>query len=211
MPMPFGSARNAPRSCGAQHFIDRDAAILCYRCQSFWFDSNHRDLRQQSVAGYTIAIRAGNSPLPCWGLGNSLVGQNLGAGKPNRAERSAWIAACFSAGLLGSAAIASRSRSSESSLRNVRADRVRLCRVQRIHGVWNRDRAFLHGAGDTRTPARINFICYWLIQLPSAYLLSTYFGFGVNGAFLAISATQIILAVISVAVFRRGKWKLRRI
>ena len=68
-----------------------------------------------------------------------------------------------------------------------------------------------NGAGDPRTPARINLVCYWLIQLPSAYILSTHLGLGVNGAFLAISATQIILAVVSVAVFRRGQWKIRKI
>ena len=177
-----------------------------------------------AVAGYTIAIRAGTfALLPCWGLGNAaatLVGQNLGAGKPNRAERSAWIAACFSAGLLGSAAIVFISFAepiigiftSQREVVQVGSDYIRYVGCSYVFMAFGIviGHSF-NGAGDTRTPARINLICYWLIQLPSAYILSTQFGLGVNGAFLAISATQIILAVISVAVFRRGQWKLRRI
>lgn len=182
------------------------------------------DFGSNAVAGYTIAIRAATfALLPSWGLGNAaatLVGQNLGAGKPGRAERSVWIAAGGNAGFLGLAAIVFISFaesiigifSSQKEVIQVGSDYIRYVGCSYVFLAFGTviGHSF-NGAGDTRTPARINLICYWLIQLPSAYILSKHLDLGVNGVFMAISATQIILAIVLVTVFRRGKWKLRRI
>jgi Na+-driven multidrug efflux pump len=68
-----------------------------------------------------------------------------------------------------------------------------------------------NGAGDTRTPTVINLICFWLIQLPLAYFLAKGSGMGPGGVFAAMAISFSLLAVICIAVFRRGKWKAVRV
>jgi Na+-driven multidrug efflux pump len=69
----------------------------------------------------------------------------------------------------------------------------------------------LNGAGDTTTPSVMNFICFWLLQIPLAYWLATTAGFGPNGVFLAIVIAESILTVMAVVVFRKGKWRLSQV
>jgi Na+-driven multidrug efflux pump len=68
-----------------------------------------------------------------------------------------------------------------------------------------------NGAGDTNTPTVINLCCYWLFQIPLAYVLAIPWGFGANGVFVAITLAESLLAVVAVLVFRRGKWKTRQV
>jgi Na+-driven multidrug efflux pump len=68
----------------------------------------------------------------------------------------------------------------------------------------------LNGAGDTATPSALNFLCFWLLQIPLAYWLATQSGFGPNGVFVAIVVSESLLSLLSVLVFRRGRWQQRR-
>ena len=68
-----------------------------------------------------------------------------------------------------------------------------------------------NGAGDTMTPTKINFFCYWLVQIPLAYLLANTFSMGPTGVFLAITISQSLLAVVGIMAFRRGNWKLKEL
>jgi Na+-driven multidrug efflux pump len=68
-----------------------------------------------------------------------------------------------------------------------------------------------NGAGDTVTPTLINLLCYWLWQIPMAYTLSRILGFGPNGVFASIAISESTLAVVSMVVFRRGRWKQQKI
>jgi Na+-driven multidrug efflux pump len=68
-----------------------------------------------------------------------------------------------------------------------------------------------NGAGDTDTPTVINLFCYWLFQIPMAYLLAIRWGLGSRGVFLAITVAESLIAVVGILVFRRGKWKERRV
>lgn len=68
-----------------------------------------------------------------------------------------------------------------------------------------------NGAGDTWTPTWINLLCYWVLQIPLAWLLAHPLGFESEGVFAAIAAAELLLAVVAMPVFRRGRWKERRI
>lgn len=174
-----------------------------------------------AVAGYTIAIRIFIfALLPSWGMGNAaatLVGQNLGAKKPERAERSVWITASTNMVFLGLVALGIfifayplvEAFSSEQTVIEFGANCLRIVSITYIFFAYGMVtvQAF-NGAGDTRTPTWINLISYWLIQIPLAYLLSGPLGMGANGVFTSIAIAQGILAVISVLWFRRGTWKL---
>jgi Na+-driven multidrug efflux pump len=69
----------------------------------------------------------------------------------------------------------------------------------------------INGAGDTRTPSFLNFICFWIVQIPLAYWLATSVGMGPNGVFLAIVVSESLLTILGVIVFRRGKWRLQEV
>ena len=69
----------------------------------------------------------------------------------------------------------------------------------------------LNGAGDTRTPSILNFICFWLIQIPLAYWLATSVGFGPNGVFISIVVSETVLTILGVLVFRYGKWQTQQV
>jgi len=177
-----------------------------------------------AVAGYTIGIRMLELTfLPAWGLGNAgatLVGQNLGAGKPDRAEASAWRAVKFNVVFLTSVAIvflASAdfivplfSSDPEVIRYGTACMRIISCGFS-FYAVGMVLMQAFNGAGDTFTPTGINFVCFWLIQIPMAYTLIRFFGFGPEAAFIAIALSECLVAVIGVLLFRRGKWKLREV
>ena len=174
-----------------------------------------------AIAGYTIAIRIFIfALLPSWGMGNAaatLVGQNLGAKKPERAERSVWITASTNMVFLGLVALGIfifayplvEVFSSEQAVIEFGANCLRIVSITYIFFAYGMVtvQAF-NGAGDTRTPTLINLISYWLLQIPLAFILSGPLGMGANGVFTSIAIAQGILAVISVLWFRRGTWKL---
>jgi putative MATE family efflux protein len=177
-----------------------------------------------ALAGYTIAVRIIIfTLLPSWGMGNAaatLVGQNLGAGKPHRAERSVWITGFCNSTFLGLVAVQFHFFSTRlveffSSETEVAAMAVDCLEVVSLSYVFL---AFgmvtvqaFNGAGDTTTPTWINFLCYWCVQIPLAYLLSIVLGYGPRGVFVAIAVAQSMLALLSVIVFKRGSWKTRSI
>ena len=173
------------------------------------------------VAGYVIAIRLLIfTILPSWGMANAaatLVGQNLGAGQPERAEKSVWETAKYNMLFLLTVSIIYAAfaplligvfssdpeviASGILSLRIISAGYVFFAYGMVVGQAFN-------GAGDTFTPTLLNFIAFWLLEIPLAYTLSTIFEWGPTGVYVAVAISESILAVLCIIVFRRGKWKL---
>jgi len=177
-----------------------------------------------AVAGFTIGIRVfAFTFLPAWGLGNAaatLVGQNLGAGQPERAESSVWMAARWNAAFLGSVAVcfvlAPGLFAAPFTTDAIVVDYVAAClRIVSLGYIFYAvgmivTQAF-NGAGDTDTPTLINLVCLWLLQLPLAWWLAEVIGWGPQGIFASIAIADSVLAFVAVVVFRRGRWKLRKV
>ncbi|WP_400078444.1 MATE family efflux transporter [Winogradskyella sp. R77965] len=176
------------------------------------------------LAGYTIAIRVIMFTLmPAWGMSNAaatLVGQNLGAQKPQRAEDSVWKTGKFSAVFMGVVSIlylifATQIISwftSEPEVIKNGALCLRIIAAGYIfYGYGMVIINAFNGAGDTKTPTYINFICFWLFQLPFAYVLALTFNFGPLGVFLAITLAEVLITVIGVIWFKKGHWKSTKV
>lgn len=175
-----------------------------------------------AVAAYTIALRMLEFVwLPAWGLGNAaatLVGQNLGAGKPRRAEKSAWRAAQYNTvfmtivglGLLISAPAIADLFSNDADVVRIGTNCMRIMGLGfPMYAIGMIMTQALNGAGDTATPTLLNLLCFWLLQIPLAYWLAMALSLGPNGVFIAIVVAESLLTVLSVMVFRRGSWKRR--
>jgi putative MATE family efflux protein len=173
-----------------------------------------------AIAAFTIALRSMEFIfLPAWGLGNAaatLVGQNLGANQPERAERSAWLAAKYNAIFMAAAGallvvfaqtITGWFTSEEEVLRVGTACMQILGVGFPMYAVGMVVVQAMNGAGDTETPMTINLVSFWLVQIPLAFFLATRTGLGPKGAFLAIVVSESLLTVLAVLVFRRGGWK----
>ena len=176
------------------------------------------------LAGYTIAIRVIMfTMMPAWGLSNAaatLVGQNLGANQPERAETSVWKTAKYNAFFMVSVSI------------------IYLLFANTIVGWFSVDPEVLkygalslqivtiayflfaygmtvtmafNGAGDTRTPTIINFFCFWVFQLPFAYFTALLLDWGPIGVFLAIALAESLIAIIAIIWFKKGKWKMIKV
>lgn len=177
-----------------------------------------------AVAGYTIAIRIiVFAILPSWGLSNAaatLVGQNLGARKPDRAENAVWRTGLYNMAFLGTVSVVFITFASWIISWFTTDPRVAPIAVECLRDVsygyvayaWGMVlvQAF-NGAGDTLTPTLINLLCYWCWQIPLAYGLSTHIGLGPRGVFLAIAISEATLAVIGVLTFRMGRWKMQKV
>jgi Na+-driven multidrug efflux pump len=174
----------------------------------------------QATAGYGVAIRIIIfSILPSWGLSSAaatLVGQNLGAKRPDRAEQAVWRAAFFDMIFLGAVSLVYLlfapqlvgRFSSDPVVTGYAASCLRIisiCYVLYAYGMVI-VQAF-NGAGDTRTPSLINLFCFWVVQLPLAFVLAKGVSLGPKGVFLAILITETLLALIAIYVFRLGRWK----
>ncbi|ULC60748.1 MATE family efflux transporter [Flaviramulus sp. BrNp1-15] len=172
------------------------------------------------LAGYTIAIRVMMFTLmPAWGMSNAaatLVGQNLGAQKPGRAEKSVWKTGKYSAIFMGLVSIIYLVFAPQIIiLFNDAPDVVKygsLClRViaagYLFYGYGMVVINAFNGAGDTKTPTYINFVCFWLLQLPFAYFMAITLGFGPVGVFWAITIAEILIAIIAIILFKKGNWK----
>jgi putative MATE family efflux protein len=182
------------------------------------------DFGSAAVAGYTIGIRIILfALLPSWGLANAaatLVGQGLGAGRPDRAERAAWLAGGYNGIFLGVVgalfvALAPAIVGRFTSEADVTAFAVQCLRVISLGFVFYAfgmvlTQAF-NGAGDTWTPTLINLACFWLGMIPLAWVLARRLALGPIGVFEAIAASYSLLAVVSAVLFRRGRWKLRQV
>jgi len=172
-----------------------------------------------SLAGYAIAIRVVIFViLPSWGMSNAaatLVGQNLGAGKPDRAESSVWRAGFYNMCFLGSVAVffvifaepVIRLFTTDPAVLPLGVACLRIVSCGNVCYAYGMVmvQAF-NGAGDTITPMLINLFCYWLFQIPLAWTLS-HTRLAAAGVFLAIPIAETAIAATSVIVFRRGRWK----
>lgn len=196
----------------AQFLIGTSSWVFLMRIMS--------EFGSEVLAGYTIAIRVMMFTfMPAWGMSNAaatLVGQNLGAKKPDRAEQSVWITGKYNALFMVTVSLAY------------------LAFARQIIGLFNNNPEVLqngalclqvvaagylfyaygmvisqafNGAGDTRTPTKINFIAFWVFQLPFAYLAAMTFDLGALGVFLAITLAEVMLSIIAIIWFRKGHWK----
>lgn len=178
----------------------------------------------QAVAGYTIAVRIVMfSILPAWGLSNAtatLVGQNLGAGLPDRAERTTWKIAQYNAGYMAIAAVLmllfTRPIAAFFSQDPQVLDYAMQCLVIFAYGYvgWGFGMAVIqafNGAGDTLTPTWINVFCFWVVQVPLAYVLALSLGLGPVGVFWAVFVADNLSCIVGILVFRRGRWKTRSV
>ena len=177
-----------------------------------------------AIAGNTIGIRIFLfGLLPSWGVSNAavtLVGQNLGAGHPDRAEESAWkiciyntvclvsIGAVFM--LFAPLIVSAFTRDGEVALHAIHCLRA-VSTGFLFYGTGMALTAAFNGAGDTRTPTLINLVSLWLLEIPLAWVLANPLGFGPTGAFIALSAGFSTMCFLSMWMFRKGHWKTRTV
>jgi len=172
------------------------------------------------LAGYTIAIRVLLFTLmPSWGMSNAaatLVGQNLGAGQPDRAEMSVWKTGRYNAYFMAAVSLfylffaqyimefftsdPEVISHGALSLRIIAAGYVAYAYGMVIIQSFN-------GAGDTKTPTIINFFCFWIFQLPFAYLFAVYLKWEATGVLWAITLAEILIAIVGIIWFKKGHWK----
>ena len=196
----------------AQFLIGTSSWIFLMRIMS--------EFGSEVLAGYTIAIRVIMfSLMPSWGMSNAaatLVGQNLGANKPDRAEESVWKTGKYNAIFMFSISLIYLFFAEDIILSFNSTPQVveygTLCLqiiaagyVFYAYGMVL-TQAF-NGAGDTNTPTKINFLIFWVLQLPFAYIMAITFKFGAVGVFLAISIAEVLLTIVSYILFKKGKWK----
>jgi putative MATE family efflux protein len=176
------------------------------------------------VAGYTVAIRIVLfTLLPAWGLSNAastLVGQNLGADKSGRAEKSVWTISVINILFLFITGIVLYFASNQiisiiTPVEQIREVGILCLKILSFgYGFYAMGMVTLqafNGAGDTYTPALLNFICFWIIEIPLAYFISVQTGINEKGVFLAIVIAESCLGIFGFLAFKRGKWKLREV
>ena len=177
-----------------------------------------------ALAGYTVAIRVVIFViLPSWGMSNAaatLVGQNLGAKQPERAERSVWLTTLYNVLFLGSVGVV-LILFAEPVVRLFTHDPevvplAALCLRILSYGNMGYACAMVmlqafNGAGDTITPTIVNFFGFWVLEIPLAYWLAVPLGMGSKGVFLSIVIAEAAIAAASLLLFRRGRWKTQRI
>jgi putative MATE family efflux protein len=183
------------------------------------------DFGSEAVAGYTIAFRwIVFFLMPAWGLSNAaatLVGQNLGAKQPERAEQSVWKTARYNAlfmtfvsllFIVGAEFFVGLINHTNPQVINTAVTALRIISLGYIfYGVGMVMINAFNGAGDSRTPTWINLFWFWIFQIPFAYLLAINLKMGPKGVFIAIVVTETCITITSVLLFRRGKWKMVKI
>jgi MATE family, multidrug efflux pump len=178
-----------------------------------------------ALAGYTIAIRIVVFALmPAWGLSNAgatLVGQNLGAGKPDRSEQAVRIATKYNVIFLGVVGVVFVALAGP--IVGLFAPVDSEVHRQGTLSLWIVSLAFplyaagmclesaFNGSGDTWTPTRLNFFCFWLGQVPLAWLLAQGLGFGPVGVYIAVPISFSALAIWGWFLFKQGRWKLQKV
>ncbi|MEO1098078.1 MAG: MATE family efflux transporter [Bacteroidota bacterium] len=178
------------------------------------------DIGSEAVAGATITIRIMMfTMMPAWGLSNAaatLVGQNLGAGDPDRAEKSVWKIGLYNMVFLVGVSLIYfffneslvRIFSDDPTVVRIGGEWVRILSYSYfIYGWWMVSVQAFNGSGDTKTPTWINLIFFWLIQIPMAYLLTLVLNWGHLGVFWAVFISETSVGVFTLWMFTRGKWK----
>lgn len=178
----------------------------------------------QASAGYQTAIRILLFfLLPAWGISNAaatLVGQSLGAKQPERAEQAVLQTAKYNAGfmvlitaiflLLADVIVGFFPMQAE--VRTIAVKALRIVSAGYIfYGVGMVLINAFNGAGDTKTPTVINVFCFWLFQIPLAYLLAKYLEWGPTGVFVAIPVAETLITITAYILFKKGKWKLVKV
>ena len=176
------------------------------------------------LAGYTIAIRVMMfTMMPAWGMSNAaatLVGQNLGANQPQRAEDSVWKTGKYTAIFMAIVSLAYLLFAKTiigwftNEIEVIKQGALCLQIIAAGYIFYAYGMVVIqsfNGSGDTRTPTYINFICFWLFQLPFAYLAAITFELGPKGVFWAITLAEVSVALIGIVWFRKGKWKQMRV
>jgi Na+-driven multidrug efflux pump len=179
---------------------------------------------EHAVAGYTIAIRVFIfTLLPSWGLANAgatLVGQNLGAQRPDRAETSVWRAAYINAFVMAFVMILFLTIAPQIIGLFTNQPEVLKYGVQALryvslgyifYGYGMVVVQGLNGAGDTYTPTILHIFGFWIFQIPFAYLVVNLLDWGPKGVFIAIVLAETLMAIAGITIFRRGKWKTVKI
>lgn len=173
-----------------------------------------------AVAGYTVAVRLIIfTLLPAWGLANAaatFVGQNLGAKQPERAEKGVWVTLrvtsiyllVLGAGYYVLARPLVQGFAGEVAAIRYGVQALEVFAVGYVFfGLGMIPVQAFNGAGDTRTPTLLNFVCFWLLEIPLGYYFGKHLGYAVEGVVWAVVAAEIILAVLALWVFKRGSWK----
>ena len=177
-----------------------------------------------AVSGYGTAIRICIfTLLPAWGMANAaatLVGQNLGARQPERAEKSVWRTAFLTFCFFAIVAIIffvfgeqlMRFFTSDEAAITAGTQCLHILAIGYIFFAYGMiiSQAF-NGAGDTKTPTYINLFVFWALQIPIAYFLAKFLKLGPVGVYTAIAVSETVLAIISIIVFKKGKWKLVKV
>ncbi len=173
-----------------------------------------------AVAGYTIAIRwIVFFILPAFGLSNAaatLVGQNLGAGHPDRAEESVWKTAKYNAIFMAFVSLLFlvcaqffvKIVTTEPLVVDIAVTALRIVSLGYIfYGVGMVMMNAFNGAGDSRTPTWVNLFWFWIFQIPIAYFVAIVLHWGPKGVFISIVVTETCITITSALLFRKGKWK----
>jgi Na+-driven multidrug efflux pump len=177
-----------------------------------------------ALAGYTIGIRVIIfALLPAFGVSNAaatMVGQNLGAGRPDRAERAVWTAAVYNMIVLGvvglvflvGAGSIARLFTSDPAVQPFAIGCLRIVSLGFVFYACGMvlTQSF-NGAGDTWTPTVINLFVFWLWEIPLAWWLAVRAGLGPRGVFIALTIAYSSLAVVSAVLFRHGRWKTKKV
>jgi len=182
------------------------------------------DFGSAAAAGYTTGIRILMfTLLPAWGLANAaatLVGQNLGARQPDRAERSVWLTGLYDMAFLGLVTLVMEllpepivaQFTTDPAIAAHAVATLRIVAAGYVFFAWGMVgmQAF-NGAGDTATPTWMHFWLFWVLELPLAWALAHPLGLGPSGVFWAITIAESSFAVVGVLLFRRGRWKTRQV
>jgi putative MATE family efflux protein len=177
-----------------------------------------------ALAGYTIGFRVIIfALLPAFGISNAgatMVGQNLGAGRPDRAEKAVWTAALYNMVFLGlvgavfliAAPQIARLFTTDPLVAPYAVSCLRIVSLGFVFYAYGMvlTQAF-NGAGDTWTPTIVNLIVFWLWEIPFAWWLSTVAGVGASGVFIAMTVAYSTLAVVTAILFKRGTWKTKKV
>jgi putative MATE family efflux protein len=180
--------------------------------------------RSEASAGYLIGIRIVLFfILPAWGMSNAaatLVGQNLGAGQPERAEQSVLRTAKYNAIFMGTMSLIFLFLSpliisffnKEEAVSKYAISVVKIVSAGFLfYGIGMVMANAFNGAGDTRTPTLINLVGFWFFQIPIAYVMAKTLGWGPYGVFIAIPVAETAISIAAYFIFKRGKWKMRKI
>lgn len=182
------------------------------------------DFGSAALAGYTIGIRLIIfALLPAFGISNAaatMVGQNLGAGRPDRAEKAVWAAALYNVIFLGAVGVVflvaapfiTGLFTTDPLVQPYAIGCLRIVSLGFVFYAYGMTlTSAFNGAGDTWTPTYINLVVFWLFEIPLAWFLATQAGFGARGVFIALTVSYSALAVVSALLFRQGKWKSRKV